>query len=71
MKTNTHFDHISLREMFQTKAEEEIKTHFVFNNFFLPENHAVYEKNVEKYSRSGQATHGNTAHAYCILDAQV
>ena len=28
--------------MFQTKFEEEIKTHFMFSNFFF-ENLAVYE----------------------------
>jgi hypothetical protein len=39
--------------MFQTKFVEEIKTHFVFNNFF-PENSAVYEimrKNIVELDR--------------------
>jgi len=33
MKTNIHFDHISLREMFQTKVEEGIKTHISCSTF--------------------------------------
>jgi hypothetical protein len=33
------------REMFQTKVVEKVKTHiFMFSNFFLSENGAVYEK---------------------------
>ena len=40
--------------MFQTKLVEKIKTYFMFNNFFLPENHAVYEimwKNIVERGR--------------------
>jgi len=29
--------------MLQTKAVEKIKTHFMYNNSFFPENRAVYE----------------------------
>jgi hypothetical protein len=29
--------------MFQTKVVEEIKTHFVFSNFFFSENRSFYE----------------------------
>ena len=47
---------------------ENQNTHFKFNNFFLIENRAVYEINVEKYGRAGQATDDNTAHALCMLD---
>jgi len=30
-------------EMFQAKVAQKIKTHFIFNNFFPPENHAVLD----------------------------
>ena len=30
-------------EMFQTEIVEKINTHFMFSNFFSPENPAVYE----------------------------
>jgi hypothetical protein len=36
-------------EIFHTKFVEEVKLHFVFNNFFSPENHAVYETVWEKW----------------------
>lgn len=29
--------------MFQKKIVEEIKTNFIFNNFFFSENRAIYE----------------------------
>jgi len=35
-----------------------------------PENRAVYEINVEKYCRAGQATDDRTAQAHCILDTK-
>jgi hypothetical protein len=44
--------------MFQTKIAEKIKTRFIFNHFFSPENRAPYE-NVKKCGRVGQATDGN------------
>jgi len=28
--------------MFQTTGVDKIKTHFVFSNFFFPENHVLY-----------------------------
>jgi hypothetical protein len=31
----------------------------MFNNFFFFENCAIYEKNVEKYGRTGQGTDDN------------
>ena len=36
------------------------------NNIFL-KNHAIYEINVEKYCRAGQATDDNMANAHCML----
>jgi len=53
--------------MFQTKVVEKITTHFVFSNFFFPEDRAVYE-NVEKYCRAGHATEDNMACAHCMMD---
>jgi len=41
--------------MFQTKFVEKIKTHFMSNNFFSPENLALYEimwKNIVEPDRS-------------------
>jgi len=55
--------------MFQKqKVVEEIKTHFVFSNFFFFENCAVYEIMWKKYCTVGQATDDNMAHAHCMLD---
>ena len=57
-------------KMFQTKLVEKIKnTHFIFNNFFPPENRAVYDimrKNIVQHSK---ATDDNMAQAPCMLDA--
>ena len=50
------------------KNVEEIKTHFVFSNFFFFENCADSVINVEKYRTAGQATDDNMAHAHCMLD---
>ena len=47
------------------KFVEEIKTHFVFSNFFLWKSCRLWE-NVEKYCRAGQATDDNMA---CALRA--
>jgi hypothetical protein len=41
MKTNAHFVHIALREMFQTNVVEKTKTHILCPVIFL--NFAVYE----------------------------
>ena len=55
--------------MFQTHAVEKIKTHILCPiTFFFYETRAVYEKNVEKYCRAGQATDDNIAHAQWMLD---
>jgi mannose-6-phosphate isomerase-like protein (cupin superfamily) len=49
-------------------CRENQNTHFVFSNFFFCENLAVYEIQVEKYFRTGQATDDSTVHALCMLD---
>jgi hypothetical protein len=67
MKTNTLFDHMALREMLQTKVVEKIITHFMFNIFFF--NKIVpLMRNEEKFSRGGECTVENMAHAHCMLD---
>jgi len=46
MKTYVHFWYLAEFlewENFQAKVAEKIKTHFTFNDFFPPENRAVYE----------------------------
>ena len=53
--------------MFQTKVVEKIKTHFVFNIFFLKKSCTLLD-NAEKYYRAGEATDGNMAQAHFILD---
>jgi hypothetical protein len=44
--------------MIQTKFVNKIKTHFIFNNFFL-ENRAFLGDYVEEYCKSKTATNGN------------
>jgi hypothetical protein len=48
-------------EMFETKFVEQIKTNFVFNNFFF-KSYCLWD-NAEK-----KATGHNMAHAHCVLD---
>ena len=56
--------------MFQIKVVEKLKhTHFIFSNFFPPENRAVYES-VEKFVGASEATNDNMAHARCTLDKE-
>ena len=73
MKTNIHFLSYLVRfflewEMFQTEIVEKIKTHILWSVTFFFENPTVYEINVEKYCRAGQATDDNMARAHCMLD---
>jgi hypothetical protein len=42
----------------------------MINNFFSPENPAVYEINVGKYCTAGQATDDRMVHAHCTLDTK-
>ena len=75
MNTNMHclsyLAHFFLEwEIIKTKVVEEIKAHFVFNNFFLVKI-MQFRRNVEKYCRAGQATYDNMTHAHCMLDTQV
>jgi len=52
--------------MFQTKCVEKTKTH---NLGSIPPHQIVpLWENVEKYARTGQATDGNMAYVYCMLD---
>jgi len=56
--------------MFETTAVEEIKTYFMFNNFFL-ENNTVYEiiwKNIIKMGKP-QMTKSRIRIAWCIPKA--
>jgi hypothetical protein len=52
---------------FGQKLQRKLKK-IVFNNlFFSLKNRAVYDM-WKKYSRAGQETDDNTAHAHCMLD---
>ena len=69
MQTNIHFlsylAHFFLEwEIFESTVVEEIKTHFMFSNFFKKLCH-LWE-NVEKFCRVGQATNDSVAHASWI-----
>ena len=52
--------------MFQTNAVEEIKMHFIFNNFLF-ENLIIYDIMWKKFCRAGRAKDENMAPALCIL----
>ena len=54
--------------MYQTNVVENIKTHFVFSNFFSVSKIVPLCNNVEKYCRAGQATDENMAPAHFLLD---
>ena len=55
--------------MFQTKVVDKVEKHILCSiNFFFVENHAIYEIMWEKYSRAGQPTDDNAAHAHCMVD---
>ena len=51
--------------MFQTKFVGKIKTHIICS---IPPKIVPLWQNVEKYARTGQATDGNMAYVYCMLD---
>jgi len=53
--------------MLQTNVIEKIKTH-ILRAITFSENHAVYEIMWKKCITAGQATDGNMAYAYCVLD---
>jgi hypothetical protein len=58
-------------KMLQTKVVEEMKTHFMFSNFFFSfENRAVCEIMWRNIVERGQATDDNMAHAHCMLDTE-
>jgi hypothetical protein len=61
------FAHFFLKwEMFQTNLVEKIKTHILCSTNFFGKSFLLWEK-VEKYSRAGQTTDDNTAHAHYML----
>ena len=72
MKTDIHFLIISrsvllrMRNVSDKSCRENQNTHFVFSNFF--QKSCLLGDNVEKYSRVGQGTDDNMAHAHCMLD---
>ena len=45
--------------MFLTKVVEKIKTYFMLNIVFSPENRVVFEMTWKKYGKAGQATDDN------------
>ena len=53
---------LSMRDISVEECRENQNTHIMLENFFL-ENNSVCE-NVEKYSRNGQTTNKNMAHAH-------
>jgi len=70
MKPNVHFGHISLNssqnEQFSRQnCRANQNTHFMFSNFFLPENRSVYEIIWENIVE--RDTDDNTAHARSML----
>jgi len=56
-----------MRNVSDKSCRENENTHFVFKTFFCL-NSAYYEIGWKKYSRAGQATDDNMAHAHCTLD---
>jgi hypothetical protein len=54
-----------IRNVSDESCRENQNTHFVCSTFFPPEICAV-GNNVGKYSRAGQATDGDMAHARCV-----
>ena len=72
MKTSTHFvsylaQFFLERETFRTIVVEKMKTHILFLKTFFPKPCRLWD-NVEIYSREGQATDDNMAHAHYMLD---
>jgi hypothetical protein len=57
---------LRMRNVPDKSCREYQNTHFTFNNFFWKSLHLW--GNLEKYSRAGQATDNNMAHAPCVLE---
>jgi len=55
------------RNVSDKNCTETQNTHCMFNNFFFLKSCHLWD-NVEKCCRAGQATDGNMAHAYYMLD---
>jgi len=72
MKTNKHlWSHAAQFflecETFQTNVEKT-ETHITCSIIFPPRKSCLLWDNVENYSRAGQATDDNMAHALYVLD---
>ena len=71
MKNNKYFwsyhTQFFVGEMFQTKVEEQIKTHILCSVNFFPRKSCFLRDNVEKYTRDGEATDGYMTHALFTL----
>jgi hypothetical protein len=70
MKTNTFLWQYLAQfflewEIFETKILEKVRTYILFSNFFFRNTCRLWDK-VEKYSRDGQGTDDNMAHAHCM-----
>ena len=55
-----------INKYIEMHGQQNIKTLFLFNNFFLSKI-VSFMKYMEKYSRPGESTDDNTAHAHCML----
>jgi len=53
-------------EIFETEVVKKIKKRILHSVTFCP-TLVAFMNNVEKYSRSGEATDDNTEHAHCVL----
>ena len=56
-------------EWFSDRVVQEIKTHFMFNNFFFRKWCLLWDNLEKKYCGAGQATDDRRAHAHCMVDA--
>jgi len=63
----SYLDHFLEWEMFQTKVVEKIKTRILCSVTFFPKIVPFMGKGIN-YSRAGQTTDDNMAHAHCMLD---
>jgi hypothetical protein len=66
------FDYVLLiciynENYFRQNCRQNQNTYFTFNNVFFFKSCRLSD-NVEKYSRAGQVTDDNMAHAHCMLD---
>jgi hypothetical protein len=55
--------------MFKTKFVEKLETHILCSVTFIRKSCRLWD-NMDKYSREGQVTYGNMAHAQCMLGTE-